>query len=309
MLAALALAGAAIAAQVDPALPSYEPRAFVVPKDRVRVVGYNDMKEILAAMGETFEALHPGYHIEFELPGTRFAPSALAEGRSAFAPMGAELTPPQLIEYREKVGADPVAIRIAHASLDPRALSGPLAIFVNRRNPVASIGMDRLARAYAGGAKTWGDLGARGDWAAKPVHAYGLKPDTALAYFFRDRVLGGRLFGGHVVGFPQSVDVVGKVAEDPLAIGFAAAMRETHGVKALAVGEPPVALDEENIRAGRYPLDRYLLIYVRPPVAPHVREFVRFALSREGQMAVAASPQGYLPLSAAQAAAELAKLP
>jgi phosphate transport system substrate-binding protein len=70
-----------------------------------------------------------------------------------------------------------------------------------------------------------------------------------------------------------------------------------------------VALTAENIQAGRYPLDRHLLIYVRPPVVPYVREFLRFALSREGQEAVASSPQGYIPLSARDAAAELAKLP
>jgi len=35
---------------------------------------------------------------------------------------------------------------------------------------------------------------------------------------------------------------------------------------------------------------------------------VRYVLSREGQQAVAASPQRYLPLSAPDAAAELAKL-
>jgi phosphate transport system substrate-binding protein len=60
--------------------------------------------------------------------------------------------------------------------------------------------------------------------------------------------------------------------------------------------------------AGRYPLDRFLLIYARQPLASPVREFLRLALSREGQDIVAASPQGYLPLSAREAALERAKL-
>jgi len=53
---------------------------------------------------------------------------------------------------------------------------------------------------------------------------------------------------------------------------------------------------------------RFLLIYARRPLLPLVREFLRLVLSREGQEVVAASPQGYLPLSAAEAAAERAKL-
>ncbi len=121
MLGALLLAGAAA---IDPALPAYQPQPFEAPPEPVHVVGYNDMRDMLEAMRVKFEALHPGLHLRFELPGTRFAPAALADGRSAFAPMGAEFTPPQLQAYRDKVGADPVAIRVAHASLDARALSG-----------------------------------------------------------------------------------------------------------------------------------------------------------------------------------------
>ena len=300
---------AAVALALDPALPPYEPEVFEPPRDVVQVVGYNDMRDILEPMRERLEALHPGYRIHFDLPGTRFAPAALAEGRSAFAPMGAEFTPAQLTQYRAVVGVDPVAIRVAHASLDPRALSGPLAVFVHRDNPIASLTLPQLARAFAGEARTWGDLGAGGSWKDRPLHAVGMKPGTALAYAFQDRVLGGRGCDPTVSGLSQSVDVVKRVAEDPVAIGFAAAMRETAGVKALALGDPAVALSIESVQSGRWPLDRHLLIYVKPPVAPHVRAFVRFALSREGQAIVAASPQGYLPLTAPQAAEERAKLP
>ena len=55
-------------------------------------------------------------------------------------------------------------------------------------------------------------------------------------------------------------------------------------------------------------LDRFLLVYVRAPLAPVAREFLRLMLSREGQAAIAASPQRYLPLSAREAALERAKL-
>jgi phosphate transport system substrate-binding protein len=73
-------------------------------------------------------------------------------------------------------------------------------------------------------------------------------------------------------------------------------------------GAPPVALTGENLIAGRYPLDRHLLIYVRRPVEPWVREFLRFTLSRDGQTLIAQGALGYLPLSAGEAAAEWAGL-
>jgi phosphate transport system substrate-binding protein len=139
-----------------------------------------------------------------------------------------------------------------------------------------------------------------------------MQEGTALAYEFQQAVMPNRHFGEHVVGVPQSAELVGKVAADPSAIGFAAAMRTRPEVRAVAIaaseGAIPVAPTCESIVGGRYPLDRYLLIYVARPIPPVAREFVRFALSREGQQAVAASPKGYLPLSAHDAADERAKL-
>lgn len=321
LLGALLLLGAGShAASVDPALPLYEPReiavsgdaAYLTPGGEIKVIGYNDMREILEPLAARFSAAHPGLRFKLELPGTRFAPAALAHGRSAFAPMGAELTPPQLAEYRALTGAEPIAIRVAHASLDPRALSGPLAVFVSRENPLASITLDQAARAFTGAATTWGDLGLEGEWAARPLNPYGVERGTPLALSFQENAMRGQPFGARMAGFPQSADVVKRVSEDPAGIGFAAAMRETPSVRALSIatraGEAPVTLTKENIQAGRYPLDRFLLIYASRPLTPLAREFLLLMLSREGQEAVAGSPQGYLPLSARDAAVERAKL-
>jgi phosphate transport system substrate-binding protein len=305
---------------VDPALPAYRPQpvdlaqtaGYLAPDGAIVVVGYNDMQEMLQAMAATFTASHPNVRFRLDLPGTRFAPAALAKELSAFAPMGALFTPVQLAEYRTIAGRDPLAIRIAHASLNPRALSGPLAVFVHRDNPMRSITLAQVARVFAGDVERWRELGVDGEWGERRVDAYGVKAGTALAFELQHAVMPDRPFGNRFVGVPQSVEVVDKVAADPAAIGFAAAMRMRPEVRALAIAAQerlePIAPTCESIVAGRYPLDRHLLIYLRQPVTPLAREFVRLALSREGQEAVAASPQGYLPLSARDAAAELAKL-
>lgn len=70
----------------------------------------------------------------------------------------------------------------------------------------------------------------------------------------------------------------------------------------------PVALTEASIRVGRYPLDRYLLIYTRQPLEPLVQEYLSFVLSREGQEVIGRGTLGYVPLDAAELGAERAKL-
>ena len=293
---------------VDAGLPRYESReiappknaSYVTPTGAITVVGYNDMTEMLTALGARFGELHPGFAFAWDLPGTKAAPAALAAGKSAFAPMGAEMTPPQLADYEKITHAPPLVFRLAHASLNPRALSGSLAIFVHKDNPRTMITLAELTEIFSG-------ADAVANW--QPC---GVEGDAALGLFFRERVRMGQAFAKNFAGFPQSAEVVKRVGEDVRAIGFAAAMRATPAVKILALatraGDTPVALTEENLEAGRYPLDRHLLICVRPPIEPWLREFLRFALSRDGQELVAAGTLGYLPLNAHDATEELAGL-
>jgi phosphate transport system substrate-binding protein len=67
-----------------------------------------------------------------------------------------------------------------------------------------------------------------------------------------------------------------------------------------------------NVVSGKYPYDRYLLIYIRripgEPIDPFVKEYLRMVLSREGQQAIAAALPKYLPLNAHEINDELAKL-
>ena len=296
---------------LPPPILEFPPGAsYVTPSGAIAIVGYNDMAEMLTALTARFAALHPGFAFALDLKGTRTAPPALAAGKSALAPMGAEFSAGELAAYRAVTGGDPVVMRLAHASLDPRALSGPLAIFVHRDNPLTSLTLDEVAAIFSGA-----DKDTRAPTAA--VASRGLAPcgvaaEAALGLFFRRRVLDGRSFAADFTGFPQSADVVARVAADPRAIGFAASMRATPGVKILALapraGEPPVALTAENLIAGRYPLARHLLLHARWPLEPWVREFLLFTLSPEGQAIVTTGTLGYLPLGAGDAAEERARL-
>jgi phosphate transport system substrate-binding protein len=306
--AAVALAAPAVDAQ----LPDWRAEPLDAPAGTVRIVGYNDMRDMLEPLVQRFKRAHPGIEIELDLPGTRFAPAALAAGRSVLAPMGAEMTPPQLAEYRAATGADPLVFRVAHATLDPAALSGPLAVFVHRANPLASLTVGQVRQVFSGQVRTWGELGAKGDWAARPISLYGMQQGTALAYELKSRLMQSDEFAARMHGFPQSAQVVEQVAADAGAIGFAAGMRATSASRALALapsdGERAIELSPENLIAGTYPLGRDLLVYARRPLSRFAREFLRLLLSREGQLAVAATRQGYLPLSAPQAQRERARL-
>lgn len=288
--------------------------AYVSADGAVRIVGYNDMAGIIARWDAAFSALHPGVRFAPDLKSTRSAPPALIAGTSALAPMGAAFTPEDLAAYRQAVGGEPLMIRVAHDSLDSRALSGPLGVMVPSANPLPALDLVQVRRIFTAGhtPMTWGELGLTGPWRRRPVHLMGLRPETALAQVLRARAFAGSSYSPRLQGFGHSTDVAKAVARDPLAIGFAGLDVPMAGVRVVPLAAGPggraVAPTRRTLQQGLYPLDRQLLIYARTPLDPLVRAYLEFTLSCEGQAAVAADPLGYIPLTAAQARAERARL-
>jgi phosphate transport system substrate-binding protein len=316
------------AARCEPGLPHYRPARLSVPASapyfapdgRIRIVGYNDMAEMLSALATLFETSHPGFRFELILKGTRTAPQALADGTSLFAPMGAELEDAALAGYRAVHLADPLMIRVANDSLDPKARSSPVGIFVHRDNPLAELSLDQARHIFTRGRGrrhvTWGDLGLSGIWSNRKIHPTGFAETTAIGLFLRRQKFDGRPFVSNYIGKGQSRDVIEAVAGDPLAIGFANLSHESGQVKALAIssraGAPAYSGSAANIRAGRYPLNRHLLVYARRgrdgAIDPVARAWLELILSCEGQRIIRDGSLGYIPLSPQDVALERSKL-
>lgn len=300
-------------AQAGETCQAYQPRAISVPDDalyrqpdgKVRVIGYNDMAEMLGALGTAFTTRQPGVAFAFTLKGTRTAPPALTDGTSAFAPMGAEFTRDDLARYRARWGAEPVAFRIAHDSIDPRARSSPIGVFVNAANPLVRLTLAQLRGVLSGRILRWSQLGVAVP--AGAIHPIGLAADRALGLYMRDRLLAGGSFAPGYIGFVQSRAAVAAIAHDPLALGFGDLSHAGPGVKILHLSEraggPSHDGSAADVASGGYPLDRHLLIYAPRQAlvasATVARAFVDFALSCEGQAIVAHGSLGYAPLDPA----------
>lgn len=312
LAAAMPLPAMARPVQGCPPLRSAQPvvdahATFLTGNGKVRVVGYNDMDEMMPALGARFTALNPGIAFDFQLKSTRSGPPALTDGSSAFAPMGAEFTEQDRAEFRRAWGTEPIAVRIAHASLKPGAISSPTGIFVHRSNPLTRISLEDARRVFVGG----GGHGALGDWdallkswAGRPIHPVGMAPHTALGLF----LLGGPLRGSGFVsaydGRAQSREVAAAVATDPSAIGLANLSNARPEIRAVEIVDARGRVSrpvEAEIVSGRYPFDRHLLIYVRLGAGGTIellsKAFLNLVLSCEGQKLIASGSRGYLPLA------------
>lgn len=283
----------------------------------ITLIGYNDMTEMLTALNAEFSKRHSAFRLSMDLPGTKFAPEALAAGRSTLAPMGARFTPDQRAKYVAATGTEPIAFRVAHTSLSPKALSGPNAIFVHKDNPLQALDLGKVAKLFTvTGPHYWRDVGVSGPLRDQPILVTGLSPHTALALEFRDAVFPTSEFRSDYFGFSQSRDVIGLIGREPTAVGFAALNRATDVVHSLALSRTaasaPVVATEATLRAGLYPLDRYLWLYARRQsdggLSSLARAYLAFVLSVEGQEIVGAGSLGYMALREDERRRELAKL-
>ncbi|MDH7974469.1 substrate-binding domain-containing protein [Sphingomonas sp. AR_OL41] len=282
----------------------------------IRIVGYNDMREMLAAAAPRIEARHPNVRIVLDLPATRAAPAALIDGSSVLAPMGAAMDPADRAALRARWGGDPLEIRVAHDSLSAAALSSPIGVIVARDNPLTSLPLATIRAAFTGTAPParWGDLGVRGAWAAQPVHLYGLASDTAIARYLLQGPFAATGFTATVRTSRQSRDVATAVANDRFGLGITSLNRAGGATRALALSDAAGTHrpDRAGIRSGHYPFDRFLLVYARRDrrggIEPEAAMLLDFLLSRAGQAIIAHGTLGYLPLNRHELATERARL-
>ncbi len=286
------------AVEVDAALPDYEPTTGV--SGSLASVGSDTLNNLMTFWAEGFQELYPTVKIEIEGKGSSTAPPALINGTAQFGPMSREMKKEEIDTFEKKWGYKPTAIKVCIDAL---------AVFVHKDNPVKSLTMQQVDSAFSstfkrGGvtAATWGDLGLTGDWASKPLSLYGRNSASGTYGYFKEVALKKGDYKSSVKEQPGSSTVVQGVANDLGGIGYSGIGYTVAGVRAVPLADKtgPVEANAENAESGKYPLSRFLFVYVNKkpgsPIDPLTGEFLKFALSKAGQQIVV--KDGYFPLTA-----------
>jgi phosphate transport system substrate-binding protein len=313
----------------DASLPSWKPGGLAVqPEEELNLVGADVMDEMTLGWVKAFRKAYPRLSVTMEARASGSGGPALTEGRAHLAPVGRELLPAEEKAFVDKFGYRPLAIKVATGSVGSLGKTATSVIFVDKDNPIPGLTMAQLDAIYSKSRKrghadirTWGDLGVEGEWAARPIHLYGLKPVNGIEQFLKQRVLEGGEYREGIEfvkgkGFTHAFTVAAEdMARRPGGLTYALLSNVTPNVKVVPIAEkegaPFVAPTLENVYSHAYPLSRYVYIYVnRPPgkpLEPKVKEFLELVLSREGQDVVAREGV-YIPLTPQTVRDERAKL-
>jgi len=275
-------------------------------------VGSDTLNNMMTFWAEGFRKKYPNVNIQIEGKGSSTAPPALIAGTSQLGPMSRKMKDKEEQKFEAKYGFKPTAIGVALDSL---------AVFINKDNPIDGLSLQEVDGIFSknqkcgmGDVTTWGQLGLTGEWANKPISLYGRNSASGTYGYFKSKALCKGDYKDTVKEQPGSASVVLGVTEDKAGVGYSGIGYKTSGVKAIALGKKQGDAQYEptyaNVMAGKYPLGRMLFINVvkepNKPLPTLVKEFLKFALSKEGQEIVI--KDGYLPLTADLVKAELAKL-
>jgi phosphate transport system substrate-binding protein len=292
--AAIALATSFSQAQsmkVDTNLPPYKPSAGV--NGTVNLVGSDTLSPIVNLWFSGFHKFHPDVVLRSTDEGSTAGVLALLEGESLIATMSRDMTKSETVAFTGKYGYPPTKVVIG---LDA------LVVFVHTMNPISSLTIEQLDSMYSSTRKqggkdpitTWGALGLSGEWANRRITLCGRDENAGARGFFRDKVLLKGDFRPGVSSLDDSSAIVEAVSLSPGAIGYASIADVSSLVRIIPIvsasGTRSIPTPETILKSD-YPLTYFLYLYVNKApgkaLPPAVSAFLTYALSREGQSAVA----------------------
>lgn len=297
--------------KLDPKLPQYKVAGGV--SGNLSSVGSDTLANLMALWADKYKSLYPNVKVQIQAAGSSTAPPALTEGTSNLGPMSRKMKSKELEAFERKYGYKPTAIRVAIDAL---------AVYVHKDNPIAGLTIPQVDAIFSSTRKcgypkditAWGDLGLKGPWQRRAIQLYGRNSVSGTYGYFKKKALCKGDYRNTVNEQPGSASVVQSVSASLNAIGYSGIGYKTSSVKAVPLtkkaGKPFVAATPDNAISGKYPLARFLYIYVNKhpnkPLPPLEREFLRMVLSKSGQEVVI--KDGYIPLPAKVVEKELRKL-
>ncbi|RKF17761.1 phosphate ABC transporter substrate-binding protein PstS family protein [Alginatibacterium sediminis] len=297
-LTATMAATSVMAAGLDPNLPEYTKTTGV--SGNLSSVGSDTLANMMTLWAEEFKREYPNVNVQIQAAGSSTAPPALTEGTSQFGPMSRMMKSKEIEAFEKKYGYKPTPVRVAIDAL---------AVFVHKDNPIEGLSLAQVDAIFSTTLKCgedsqavrWADVGLSDSWADKDIQLFGRNSVSGTYGYFKDKALCKGDFKNTVNEQPGSASVVQSVSSSLNAIGYSGIGYKTSGVRAVALakkGTDYVEASLDNAAAGKYPLSRFLYVYVNKhpnkELAPMDREFLKMVLSRSGQEIVA--KDGYIPL-------------
>ena len=247
--------------------------------------------DTLVILAQKWAEVYMGKHSEVKLQvtgggsGTGFA--ALQNQTTDLCDASRKIKPKEVEACIKASGKRPTEYKVA--------VDG-LSVYVSADNAVSELTIEQLDGIFSGKTKNWKEVGG----ADAPITVYSRENSSGTYEFFKEHVLKGKDFVASAQTMPGTAAVMQAVAKDKNGIGYGGAAYG-EGAKHLKIkaddSSPAVDPTEENVLGQKYPIWRYLYIYVNPSQDKgEIAAYLNWIRSDEGQKIV--KDVGYYPLPA-----------
>ena len=237
-----------------------EPAGGEALSGTVNTDGSTSMKDVMGVLTETYAELQSGVTVNYSGTGSGAGIEAVLAGTVDIG-----LSSRALKAEEEEKGA------VGHVV----ALDG-VAVVVNPANGVEDLSVEQIAQIFTGEITNWSELGGG---------------DAAIAVLGREDGSGTRSAFEEIVGvdgackytneYSSTGDVIGNVASNPNAIGYASLSAVDDTVKAVTVGG--VECSEATIQDGSYEIQRPFLMVTNAnaELSAAAEDFLNYATSAD----------------------------
>jgi len=246
--------------------------------EKITVKGSDTMVIMAQKWAEAYMNSNNAVSIQVTGGGSGTGISALINGTTDICDASRAMKSSEIKKLKERFGTMGVEI--------PCAKDG-VTIYMHEDNPVDKLTMEQLKGIYSGKITNWKEVGGNN---AKII-MYSRENNSGTYVFFKDMVLKGGDYAASCQNLPGTAAVVNAVSKDKNGIGYGGA-GYSKGIKICDVnGYAPT---KENVASGKYPLSRYLYMYLRNKPSGQMKKYIDWILGPEGQKIVAQS--GYFPV-------------
>ncbi len=249
------------------------------------------LEPLMLHLRDAWHGADPNYKLDVRTVVATEVTKRFIEGQGHFAAMMREMKPGELKKFTEKWGYAPTRIAIAQDAL---------VFLVQKSNPIESVNLEKIDALWTTtknlkhptDVQTWGELGlTHRNWKNRPVICVDRPEGAGLRTFFQDAVAKG---GKHKESNQETSDILQlmeTLMSDQSALGYGGMGEVYENLRAIPVvpigGKDAVEATRENVVNGKYPLARFIYVYInrppRQPVAPCAAAFLRYVLSGPGQ--------------------------
>lgn len=257
--------------------------SFMPAPKKITVKGSDTMVILAQKWAEVYMKAHPEAIIQVTGGGSGTGIAALINGSTDICNSSRPMKRSEMDKLKDRYASLGVEI--------PCAKDG-ITVFLHESNPIKELSIKQLSGIFSGKITNWKEVGGPD----QSIKLYGRENSSGTYVFFKDNVVKGD-YAASCQTLPGTAAVVNAVSKDKFGIGYGGAAYAA-GVKHCAVKKDDKSVaymaTTETVKAGQYPITRYLYMYLKNRPTGDVKTYIDWILSPEGQKLVASV--GYFPV-------------